>query len=703
LQAKLSIGASNDPLEQEADRVADQVLAAPANAAVRDAPLQIQRYAGQATDGVGAAPTSVNRVLAGSGRQMEPTLQRDMEQRFGHDFSQVRIHSDGAAEQSARDVNAHSYTVGHDIVFGAGRFAPGTHEGRRLIAHELTHVVQQTNSDAIRIGHSNDKRGLAPVSRDLVRVVQHSTTGGAQVLRRKPDSQIDRIRDYLSYGLFDWEVTDVDAVAALTILRGLPLIRQAEFVSDTKYADRLRENLPPDRKAEFAQIEKDAQSALPPKGTVESIIDKLSYGLFDWAITNADAIEALEALKGLSAERLAVALNRINYGRLMDNLPVERRQELVDLLEAAVGTGGTTETSEKQEPGVALRSLRFTSDHGIMKDNRGDWTASGKPFQEPEWTVSPEGKEMSAPISHSKDSNVEVEIGMDVAPSTARPAPVGIMGQSDVDFLRFSFSGSASGGTGKVIAMTSAGKVPDEVTAFHDKYVTWKVRWGSREREMGRSGPFTIFTTMNYPKDSTAVTYKRMEKAVELVGSSPTLVPHDIVKNIMFRWTSFNLDVRYTNEWDLAADMETGAQCIDLVRFVQSVIGMVGAPGVAKAVVIWAQPAAPRVAIEDPWPSGGMSSGRIPPYPGQPMWRAILLDGDMRPNNYEAALVFSDSGTTGYYPGGVPSVMSHPDEVLRVFNCLAWIQPVDGGRYEIMDVPASYRVGACTVGTRHSW
>lgn len=163
------------------------------------------------------------------------------------------------------------------------------------------------------------------------------------------------------------------------------------------------------------------------------------------------------------------------------------------------------------------------------------------------------------------------------------------------------------------------------------------------------------------------------------------------------------MDVRYTNEWDLAADMETGAQCIDLVRFVQSVIGMVGAPGVAKAVVIWAQPAAPLIAIEDPWPSGGMSSGRIPPYTGQPTWIAILLDGDMRPNNYEAALVFSDSGTTSYYPGGVPSVMSHPDEVLRVFNCLAWIRPVDGGRYEIMDVPASYRAGACTVGTRHSW
>ena len=82
-----------------------------------------------------------------------------MGQRFGHDFSRVRVHSGGAAEQSARDVNANAYTVGHNIVFGAGRFAPGTHEGRRLIAHELTHVVQQSGADGIR----EEKHGLFPI------------------------------------------------------------------------------------------------------------------------------------------------------------------------------------------------------------------------------------------------------------------------------------------------------------------------------------------------------------------------------------------------------------------------------------------------------------------------------------------------------------------------------------------------------------
>ena len=145
LQKKLSVGASNDPLEQEADRVADQVLAAPAGSSVCGAPLQIQRYTTQATDHEdAAAPNSVDRVLASSGQPLESALRRDMERRFGHDFSRVRVHSGEAAEQSAREVNAHAYTVGHNMVFAPGQFAPGTHDGRRLIAHELTHVVQQS-------------------------------------------------------------------------------------------------------------------------------------------------------------------------------------------------------------------------------------------------------------------------------------------------------------------------------------------------------------------------------------------------------------------------------------------------------------------------------------------------------------------------------------------------------------------------------
>ena len=188
LQRKLTIGASNDPLEREADRIADQVMAAPMHSAVRNAPPRIQRFSGQSNAETAEAPVSVDQALASPGRPLEPTLRQDMEQRFGHDFSRVRVHSGEAAEQSARDVNAHAYTVGRDIVFGAGRFAPGTHDGRRLIAHELTHVIQQTATGLtiqaeLGVGERNN-----PTEReadDMARHVMEGTPAGPI----RPDSQ----------------------------------------------------------------------------------------------------------------------------------------------------------------------------------------------------------------------------------------------------------------------------------------------------------------------------------------------------------------------------------------------------------------------------------------------------------------------------------------------------------------------------------
>ena len=97
-QTKLSIGASNDPLEQEADRVADQVLATPAHSVVNSTRPHIQRFSRQPSERMDSEPGSVDRVLASSGKPMEPVLRRDMEQRFGYDFSRVRVHFDVDAD-----------------------------------------------------------------------------------------------------------------------------------------------------------------------------------------------------------------------------------------------------------------------------------------------------------------------------------------------------------------------------------------------------------------------------------------------------------------------------------------------------------------------------------------------------------------------------------------------------------------------------
>ena len=102
----------------------------------------LQRYAAGPA-GPTTAPPIVDEVLRSSGRPLDPATRAYMEPRFGHDFSRVRVHSDAKAAESARAVNALAYTVGRDVVFGAGQYAPGTAAGRRLVAHELTHVVQQ--------------------------------------------------------------------------------------------------------------------------------------------------------------------------------------------------------------------------------------------------------------------------------------------------------------------------------------------------------------------------------------------------------------------------------------------------------------------------------------------------------------------------------------------------------------------------------
>jgi len=136
-------------MEQEADQIADQILAAPAHSVIGGAAPRVQRSAGSTHGQTDSAPDSVDRALGSSGRPLDTSLRQDMEQRFNHDFSRVRVHSDAVAYQSAHEVNASAYTVGNDIVFGAGRYSTGTQDGRRLLAHELTHVVQQSG------GHSD--------------------------------------------------------------------------------------------------------------------------------------------------------------------------------------------------------------------------------------------------------------------------------------------------------------------------------------------------------------------------------------------------------------------------------------------------------------------------------------------------------------------------------------------------------------------
>lgn len=717
MQTKLQVSRPGDQYEQEADRVADQVMRMPDPTAAREPIIggalprisrlqrkceqceeeEIQRQpmegkmeedeesAFQAKEVAGqtpqVSPAMQARIssLQGGGEPLPASSRDFFEPRFGRDFSQVRVHTGAPDAESARSVNAAAFTIGRDIVFGSGRYSPGTEAGDRLLAHELTHVVQQTGA--------------------------HSPSSHDTMLQRSISSELDKIEDYLSYGLFDWAITDEEAIKALNLLKSLSKYEQAVFLSNAKYADRLRDNLPAGRVAELDEIERNVANIKPPSSTVKEVRSNLSYGLFDWAITDKEAIESLEKLKKLSGVELGVALAAIDYSRLLDNLPDSRKQELVDLMARGLATSGA---EEQAHPGATLSSIRFKSDHdagghGFIKDNRKNWENSGNFYGEPEWMIDKKLNIISNPISHNKGETVRAELNLNVLPLAAPSAPVTLRGESDDPALSFAFSGSLQGGMNQKLLLDATSPLPGEIKMIPQKQIRWIMKWNDWDREIARSS-HTVFVTMDRPLNSSEVTYKRMAKAVEIIGALHTLVPHDIVKGIMRNWNVYNLGKIYGNDfWELADNIADGAQCIDLVRFVMGLIQTVGCPGTATPLIIWAHPSAPGVPIETVYGTGGgMSSlgGR----PDHPDWFVTLLDGDFHSNNFEAALKFDHGGVLAYYPGGVNAVFSTALEVLHVFNCMAWIRGTGGLGCGIMDVPTGgeYQPGSCAAGSEHT-
>jgi len=164
IQLKLKIGAANDKYEQEADRVADQVMRMPAPA--QSSPINssqtsninniqrkcagcakedglIQKKSSGATPEVTPSINSSIQSLQGGGQPLSKSEKSFFEPRFGADFSHVRLHTDSHAASTAKSINARAFTHRNNIVFGAGEYAASSVGGKRLMAHELTHTIQQ--------------------------------------------------------------------------------------------------------------------------------------------------------------------------------------------------------------------------------------------------------------------------------------------------------------------------------------------------------------------------------------------------------------------------------------------------------------------------------------------------------------------------------------------------------------------------------
>jgi hypothetical protein len=212
MQAKLTVGPAGDSYEQEAERVADRVmrmqesaqpLAAPPNPAddlalhrkplaeqiapkvqrQNPAPPQLADPAApgvqRSADGSFEAGSHLENRLAAthnSGQALDDSLRRKMETRFGSDFGSVRVHNDTESHEMNREIQAQAFTHGSNIYFGAGKYDPGTNAGQHLVAHELTHVVQQGGAGIQRHpSHAEEEEVQAkPLAADIQRHPSHA-------------------------------------------------------------------------------------------------------------------------------------------------------------------------------------------------------------------------------------------------------------------------------------------------------------------------------------------------------------------------------------------------------------------------------------------------------------------------------------------------------------------------------------------------
>ncbi|MCT7992000.1 eCIS core domain-containing protein [Laspinema olomoucense] len=158
IQPKLTVGAAGDKYEQEADRVARQVVnciqapqvnfqSSESNPVQRK--ISIQAFGGEGGDVSSEWESELNRARGG-GQPLSPSLREPMEREFGADFSGVRVHTGAQADRLARSIQAKAFTTGQDVFFQQGAYQPGSAGGQELLAHELTHVVQQSGSNVQR-------------------------------------------------------------------------------------------------------------------------------------------------------------------------------------------------------------------------------------------------------------------------------------------------------------------------------------------------------------------------------------------------------------------------------------------------------------------------------------------------------------------------------------------------------------------------
>ncbi|MFN5726743.1 MAG: DUF4157 domain-containing protein, partial [Pseudanabaena sp.] len=189
IQAKLNIGEPNDKYEKETDSTAERVVQQ-INSPLQEQSFQRQELMEEEDElqmksliqrreniGGGVASTDLESSIQsarGSGQSLDPNLQEKMGQAMGADFSGVRVHTDAQSDQLNKSIQAKAFTTGQDVFFRQGAYVPSSRNGQELIAHELTHVVQQNGGAVQRSFHTKQQKKEDGMREPIAAVDKHS-------------------------------------------------------------------------------------------------------------------------------------------------------------------------------------------------------------------------------------------------------------------------------------------------------------------------------------------------------------------------------------------------------------------------------------------------------------------------------------------------------------------------------------------------
>jgi hypothetical protein len=335
---------------------------------------------------------------------------------------------------------------------------------------------------------------------------------------------------------------------------------------------------------------------------------------------------------------------------------------------------------------LKLKSLTFTTDHDLLRDNLNpdDYEPTGDVFPEPKWQAGRQPYE-DFPISHTMGQNVGIDAEFELLPPGSNPPDFALSTQGPQGF-HFQQDVTLPGGE-TVVSLTSIDQVEGRIQRIDENSIEWTIRLNGRTALRKVAGPYRIFVTIGTPRDNTdprhVVTWNRMARAMQQAEVVNSTDPHTLVLSIIGAQGEYYLDGFRPNAWVLPNyPVNFRGDCGSIIRYAKNVAYMIGIPGTYDHIHVYATDIAPETPIEG-WPGDGLctqatSDGFIS-HPSNPTWKLWLVDESSSRNRYEAAARFSYGEQLKYYPGGVPYAQSdNAIDVLHAFDFLSWYEIVTG-------------------------